>query len=1091
MKEIILDLVKKISALPLPVDLHSLKQQLNQLPLTDEYIPHELTEHLLILKQLNDTVDNAFTHAALLIDSEKKASIWDEANQQNLAIQSEIDGLEKTIAFTKAELFSRYKHIESQTNTYLTTPQACNETEYNGQQKLIVTQLSTTLAEQYIKKSTYITNIRYVLLQNEMDEVRNQLADLDFIYHQETNKSNISSINSERNDLERYVSQLNELNMRFAEQLSTTQVNQTITQLTTQLERLDQELRIIQEKINQHELPKEIQTRLTDEFNKTLKLELNEEPQSTDATQLLIKNYEDKIHNFLAYFIPTTWNVNLWNFTQWDTNVQKDKAEQKEYTDSVSFLKLLNEQINLPLEKRKIELEKQNLSQKLPHIQDNIEFSDTSKIINEAISLFNKAQSFIPSSGLNEDSTAVDIYSTILLNIPIFSEQLNQKTQILKLYSEAQLIEQSIDELLTSSQLMPVTEISLPCVEEARDKEESLEQEQRARDEIKLLQDKCQKYLKTFQNLEQLFQELESKILEQKKIIHFMSAKEHLPLSQKDQEQINQTIEGMITEIALLFEKTIDLNDKLSQHALSDKEQLAAVIKLDTNNTPILNLPSETNTDETANSSPPAQIIDTDAPLLKVTPLDEEQSPIVSLNTEPQMNQTQLKSEDNIEVPMQLNIGLDSNDTPDNENDNSNDTDTSQNNDEQPPLEKVISEQQIDEEEINAYVEQILAAKESINTVESTSLTFPDTNTLLDTIENNTNIVVDEDIPQQEEVLASIKNQTPANNDTIVLVEPETRADALTTQINAATPDFSAQNNLAIATDNYNPPPSSLRDLPPVESEVSSIQETRVEHEETPDPEFENQDMPKDQRDSCSDNNPSCTPMLLLHSKITTGLLKSPSNIQTWYQELYQATQSVSNNELHTNQATHLLHDILFELDYKKERDVLHAYMRLCPTPLLDSTQLLVLKPTVPVVDTPLNEANVFTDCPNILKPFYQHYLKLKKEHPIEAALFLDAISSIHQLLIHSKSETKSTVISQFPSLGKDPRYEPLKRHRGFLKLWEQLEDVCRLLIGKITGQPEHEYSKRPCFFKTKSAYLIEKADSLAQKLIQDPNIRI
>ena len=156
--------------------------------------------------------------------------------------------------------------------------------------------------------------------------------------------------------------------------------------------------------------------------------------------------------------------------------------------------------------------------------------------------------------------------------------------------------------------------------------------------------------------------------------------------------------------------------------------------------------------------------------------------------------------------------------------------------------------------------------------------------------------------------------------------------------------------------------------------------------------------------------------------------------------------------------------------------------MRLCPVPEIDLNKLLSFKPDLPLVGEPFDEITELQDAPAELQPLYAQYRKLKKEHPIEGELLLQAIHSLHMAKIFIATPHSNISATQLPSLSRDPRYEPLKRHRGFFKVWEAIEDFCRMLIGKIMGQAEFEYTKRPCFFRTKSAQLVEEADLIIQK---------
>jgi hypothetical protein len=108
--------------------------------------------------------------------------------------------------------------------------------------------------------------------------------------------------------------------------------------------------------------------------------------------------------------------------------------------------------------------------------------------------------------------------------------------------------------------------------------------------------------------------------------------------------------------------------------------------------------------------------------------------------------------------------------------------------------------------------------------------------------------------------------------------------------------------------------------------------------------------------------------------------------------------------------------------------------------------------------------------------------MALKKNYPVESELLLQAIRYLRMAKISLADSKLHNYTAHIPSLLLDPRYELLKRHRGFFKVWEALEDFCRMILGKITGKKEYEYNQKACFFKTKSAQLVEEADLLLQK---------
>lgn len=221
------------------------------------------------------------------------------------------------------------------------------------------------------------------------------------------------------------------------------------------------------------------------------------------------------------------------------------------------------------------------------------------------------------------------------------------------------------------------------------------------------------------------------------------------------------------------------------------------------------------------------------------------------------------------------------------------------------------------------------------------------------------------------------------------------------------------------------------------------------------------------------------------HHENLALLMNQPEEMKNWYLSLHQSIRDSSFEEPQCHKVSQLLRDILFELQNKKDLSVISAYIRLCPDPKVSIKPLLDLKPALLITDVSYNEANELMDCPLELRPHYAHYFKLRDQFPVEAELFLQAVRTVHLIKLYTNIPGRKITQDHIPSLATDPRYEPLKRHRGFLKIWEFLEDLCRLIFAKITGQPEHEYTNRPCrFFKPKSAQLIEEADLMVRNVV-------
>lgn len=216
------------------------------------------------------------------------------------------------------------------------------------------------------------------------------------------------------------------------------------------------------------------------------------------------------------------------------------------------------------------------------------------------------------------------------------------------------------------------------------------------------------------------------------------------------------------------------------------------------------------------------------------------------------------------------------------------------------------------------------------------------------------------------------------------------------------------------------------------------------------------------------------------HEQILSQMQTKSSDIQEWYQDIDAALRTYIQTDSSSYRPFYLLRDILFEFQHKEDLAVIRAYMRLCPNPKRDFMKLLSIKPDLGEGEALCAENERQNISPEF-RPLYEQYLRLNPEYPVEAELLLQAIQTLLMAKMSANSPNSRLKVNQVPSLSMDPRYDILKRHRGFFKIWEAIEDLFRFIIGKIMGQPEHDYVKRPCFFSTKTAQLIEEADVLIQ----------
>ncbi|HRD70749.1 MAG TPA: hypothetical protein PK657_11445 [Legionella sp.] len=209
------------------------------------------------------------------------------------------------------------------------------------------------------------------------------------------------------------------------------------------------------------------------------------------------------------------------------------------------------------------------------------------------------------------------------------------------------------------------------------------------------------------------------------------------------------------------------------------------------------------------------------------------------------------------------------------------------------------------------------------------------------------------------------------------------------------------------------------------------------------------------------------------HNSICNIISTYPEKMQQWYQDVYKVIK-VNKDKNSLIQSLHFLNDILFELQKRHSDYVMEHYIKLCPEPHQGINRLLALKPEFLVSEEQITPQN----CPRELLNLYQQYNRLKIGSTLEANLLMQVIQILNSLYLIRKQKNNTGPDSNefLRSFHNDPRFIPLKRHRGFFKICEAIEDFFKLIIGKFTHISEHEYRKRPGFFRTRSDKMLEEA---------------
>jgi hypothetical protein len=220
-----------------------------------------------------------------------------------------------------------------------------------------------------------------------------------------------------------------------------------------------------------------------------------------------------------------------------------------------------------------------------------------------------------------------------------------------------------------------------------------------------------------------------------------------------------------------------------------------------------------------------------------------------------------------------------------------------------------------------------------------------------------------------------------------------------------------------------------------------------------------------------------------LHEKILLLLPLYPQNIHDWYKALYKSILNSAQfkDPIEVNRVSYLLRDILFEMEQKNDMEVLEAYMRMCPSPETDLGKLLSLKPAVSFMNDPFNNGTDLDHRHEKIKEYYLQYIRLKKLYPVDAELYLHCLQILHLAYL-----TSSLRQDYMPKITQDPRYMPLRRHRGILYFWEFFEDLIRTAIGKLRGLQAYQYTHIPCFFKPHSIELLEEFETQIQAKVEN-----
>lgn len=1052
----------------------------------------------------------------------------------------------KKIEHAKNELNPLYKEIEPKANEVLSKQNPLAPPykfpEYGEVQKSIVVGHYSYLFKTSKEIETTRAKLKLVLLKNKWNALMADLSQFGIQPPVEEDAVDslqkfIAAVELEIKKLTRACEKWDELQKRFAKQLSATDINKKETELEKQIELLLKDLGRIETVVTNHSLAPDLKAELTRKF------------QESEDTQGLIQEYQNQIDGLLSNFNPSSW-LSWYSDSNYSDNQQKLK-------NSVSFLQLLAQQKELKIKHHELVKQQELLIKAIPETPSNEEdISIYKKLVPDAIDLINEIPiesipNFVLPSGLSYDSSPADFYLVLLILMPKVSEKKEQFSQALEKLQEMPALGKQIQQLRSGYDLPITMDVQLPSLQEAEESKDSLNEEDPLKEELKSQIKLCQSYLETAKQIDLLMKDHGQTTNEAKALIEQLRLISNQPLKNEDINSIKEDLSTLANQIQSLVSELNQLPlPNLSGEKIDpplEKQEIAVDKTI-----PL-----------TVELMHPAQVIQigNDSPIEKQQLDNEEETPVVleSLRPRPVIH----KESESITQKLQVDNGqempvvLDSTCTPQAihkelestteklQVDNGHEIPVVLESTRSPQIihtesESVGKKQHVEvEQEIPVTLELIrpssMVEKDSVATVEKQQVTerqetpiVLESTRLSPMVQKDTGLsgekqhkeieqeisVVTELTPHTQVVRqgseSSLEQQVPNGQETLAVVKsspseplrPSTpEVPVISRKPNGLSlfnghDELSEDNILAFFDEAGNQITiSSEEDSETLAIDRGKVNSLGIDKAFKEEPVSTGHELDKLSNPQHQESAPNISPLppssILLKQKLDSFhvqnmeyIKQQSEEIQLWYKGLYDPAQSSCLNEALGLKALHLFKDILFELKNQNDLSVLLAYKRMCPNPLQDIQNILRLKPALPILDESIDEEQQLKNWPEELQKFHQQYVKLKKEHPLEAELFIQATHSLISIKhLMELPDAKTSSREAMPLITQDPRYEPLKRHRGFIKAWEYIEDFFRMLIGKLTGQDEYEYSKRPCFFKTRSHRLLEEADTMLHSM--------
>ncbi|HAZ7574079.1 interaptin [Legionella sp. PATHC032] len=1191
MNEIIRHLMNEISTLAPPINPLNLKQIFSSTVLPEGKAPIEIESQLSLLLLIKKCVDEYSSLAEEQEEYKRKKQKLVEVMKKGEELQKKISDLAKKIELAKSELNPLYKEIESKANEVLSKQNPLAPPykfpEYGEVQKSIVVGHYSYLFKNGKEIDTKCAKLKLVLLKNKWNALMTDLSQLGIQPPAEEDAVDslqkfIATVELEIKKLTRACEKWDELQKRFAKQLSATDINKKETELEKQIELLVKDLSRIETAVTNYSLVPDLKAELIKKF------------QESEDTQGLIQEYQNQIDGILSNFNPSSW-ISWYSDTNYSENQQKLK-------DSVSFLQLLAQQKELKIKHHELVKQTELLVQAVPEIRLNAEdISIYKKLVPDAIDLINEIPiesipNFVLPSGLSYDSSPADFYLVLLILMPKVSEKKEQYSQALEKLQEMPALGKQICQLRSEYELPATMDEQLPSLREAEEHRDSLNTDEPLKEELKSQIKLCQSYLETAKQIDLLMKEHGQTTNEAKALIEQLRLLSNQPLKYEDINSVKEDLSTLANQIQSLVSELNQLplpnltderidpplekqevelihftqvvqrkTDSPLEKQQLDKEQETPVVLESTRPHQVIHQESESTAEKRRlDNEQEIMVVLESTPIHQVTHQESESTvekrpvvnrheiPVVMESTRPpQIIHKESESagkkqlvEVEQEMPAVLELPLSS---PMVEKDSGSTVEKQQiNNGQEIPIvleskstpkvmrdtASIVEKQPVTERQEKSIVLESsrpspmvqkdtgLSGKKQHKEMEQEIPVIPESIVPTQVVQQGSESSVGQQIPNGQETLIVVKStqSTHVVKKQEIKKEQEKQVDlkSITSKpLRPSTPEVPVTPRKPIGLSLFNGHDELSEDnilsffdeagnqisIPSEEdSEAFAIDRGKLNSlvidtsckEKPVSSDHESDKLSNPQYQESAPNIITSPPFsILLKQKLDSFHLQNmeyikhlPKEIQLWYKSLYEAVQSSSVNETFSFKALHLLKDILFELKNQSDLSVLLAYKRLCPNPRQDIQNILILKPALPILDEPIDEEQQLKSWPEELQKFHQQYIKLKTDHPLEAELFIQATHSIITIKhLMEQPDSKTSNRETIPLITQDPRYEPLKRHRGFMRAWEYVEDFFRMLIGKLIGQEEYEYSKRPCFFKTRSHRLLEEVDTMIHSM--------